>query len=298
MPPKLPRIWTDEELKANRDLAEELFKKERHAEGPGAFESIVRETAPVIRHALDVTDDLRHLTGAVLGTHPAMWHALRYFCGPPVSEEDLWTMVGKKFKNLPPDIADAVASAISLSTDKIRMPWLAEGRTPTRTEREAAALATTVLMAHEKFRTQRRRTASSRQEGAVLAALESAGYVRDQKKKPILALDELPRGSFSRERKVDGAKCDVPVRLRDGRLLALECKVSNGPKNSWKRLNREVGGKAERWSKEFGAQVVTGAVLAGVFDLSCVVSAQRDQAVFLFWQHDLSSLYVYLEEIV
>ena len=42
---------------------------------------------------------------------------------------------------------------------------------------------------------------------------------------------------------VYGAKRDVPVRLRDGRLLAIECKVSNGAKNSWKRLNREIAGR-------------------------------------------------------
>ena len=82
----------------------------------------------------------------------------------------------------------------------------------------------------------------------------------------------------------------VPIRLYDGRLLALECKVSNGPKNSWKRLHREVGGKSERWRQEFGSQVVTGAVLAGVFDQSCLQAAQDQQNVFLFWQHDLAPL--------
>ena len=83
-------------------------------------------------------------------------------------------------------------------------------------------------------------------------------------------------------------------RLRDGRLLALECKVSNGPKNSWKRLNREVGGKAERWRAAFGGQLVTGAVLAGVFDLSCLVAAQGDEGVAIYWEHDLTRLITFL----
>jgi hypothetical protein len=86
-----------------------------------------------------------------------------------------------------------------------------------------------------------------------------------------------------------GAKCDVPVRLHDGRLLAIECKISNGPKNSWKRLNREVGGKAERWRGHFGGQVVTAAVLAGMYDLSCLLAAQAD-GVHVFWEQDLEPL--------
>lgn len=102
-------------------------------------------------------------------------------------------------------------------------------------------------------------------------------------------LDALARGGFSRERKVAGAKCDVPVRLHDGRLLAIECKISNGPKNSWKRLNREVGGKAERWRGHFGGQVLTAAVIAGMFDLSCLRAAQAD-GVHVFWEHDLEPL--------
>lgn len=120
--------------------------------------------------------------------------------------------------------------------------------------------------------------------------MTSSGFDFDESRGALNVLDALDRGSFSRERKIAGAKCDVPVRLRDGRLLAIECKVSNGPKNSWKRLNREVGGKAERWRGAFGTQVVTAAVLAGVFDLSCLGAGQNDEGVALFWEHDLSAL--------
>jgi hypothetical protein len=112
----------------------------------------------------------------------------------------------------------------------------------------------------------------------------------DKARTAIVALDDLSRGHFSRERKVGGAKCDVPIRLLDGRLLTLECKVSNGPKNSWKRLQREVGGKADTWKQAYGSQVITGAVVAGVFDLKCLSDAQSRQNVALFWQHDLEPL--------
>ena len=94
-------------------------------------------------------------------------------------------MVGKKFKKVPAAYADAVAAAITRSADVLRMPWLVADRPATPTERAAAVMATTVLLAHERFKTERRKSAASRQEAAVLTALGNAGYVRDQKKKPI-----------------------------------------------------------------------------------------------------------------
>ena len=230
-------------------------------------------------------------------TTPKAWQVYRYFCGPPVSQEDLWTLVGKKFQSVPPDYADDTASAIRDVVDPVRFPWVSECRAPTSAERTAAILATTVLWAAQTLGTFRRGNASVRQEQATAAALAAAGFELDPSRAEISFLDELTRGTFSRERKISGAKCDVPVRLLDGRLLALECKVSNGPKNSWKRVVREVGGKAQGWRSQFGSQVVTGVVLAGAFDRSCLRSAQ-DLGVMIVWEHDLDPLHSFLEEAV
>jgi len=219
-----------------------------------------------------------------------LWQSLRYVCAPPISEEDLWTLVGKKFKNVPNEFAERTASAFEAVLDVRRFPWVSENRDPQVEEVSRAIHATTALLAHESFKTQRRGLSSRNQEAEVASALIQAGVAFDSKRSPINSLDELERYSFARERKVAGAKCDVPIRLRDGRLLALECKVSNGPKNSWKRLQREVGGKADTWRRTHGAQVITGAMLAGVFDLSCVKRAQDDQGVAIFWQHDMQRL--------
>lgn len=292
---KLPLRWSKEELRAARDESEDVFRIARQQEGPKAFYDAYEAVEPEIRAVLKDTSDLRKLTGRLFIEKPAAWHILRYFCAPPISEEDLWTLVGRKFKLVPADVADDTAEALATVFDLVRLPWLREKRAPTVTEREAAVMATTSLLAHERLKTQRRGSASKRQEDAVAEALGTVGLEHDERRDPILVLDRLKRGAFSRERKVDGAKCDVPVRLFDGRLLALECKVSNGPKNSWKRLHREVGGKSERWRQEFGSQVVTGAVLAGVFDLSCIESSQEQHNVFIFWQQDLSPLLEFIE---
>jgi hypothetical protein len=259
--------------------------------------AVYRELEPKIREAFERTSELRAVTGDALLEDPLLWQVLRYCCAPPISEEDLWTMVGKKFRRISADIAEDTAEALEPLYDPIRFPWLPQSRAPTAIERDAAVLATTAMYASVMTGTRRRGDVSARQEAAVAEILTSSGFDFDASRSAITVLDALDRGKFSRERKVAGAKCDVPVRLRDGRLLAIECKVSNGPKNGWKRLNREVGGKAERWRGQFGTQIVTAAVLAGTFDVSALVAGQ-DAGVAIFWEHDLSALVQFVNEAV
>lgn len=285
-----PRLWSDAELEEDRNLATQRFIVERREEGPSEFYRTTESVEPLVLTALKETANLTDISGASLLRDPQLWQTLRYFCAPPISEEDLWTLVGSKFKTIRSAHADQTAEALASVVDSRRFPWVQQTRQPTPEELSAAVMATTILMSHEKLKTARRGTASKKQEEHVSEQLQDAGLGLDETRSAILRLDELERGHFSRERKVDGAKCDIPVRLWDGRLLALECKVSNGPKNSWKRLHREVGGKSERWRQEFGSQVVTGAILAGTYDLKCLVSAQNEQKVFIFWQHGLQPL--------
>lgn len=285
----LPR-WSNDELKSQRDISEQQFVLGRKGEGPASYYAMWGVVEPRVRLAIETTHSLRRIEAADFQKDKLLWQTLRYVCAPRISEEDLWTLVGKKFKTVPPASADMTAKVFTELVDARRFPWVVEDREPTDSELEAAVAATVTLLAHEALGTQRRGAASRGQEDLVSEVLSTAGYELDNSRRPIGALDELGRGRFSRERKVGGAKCDIPVRLHDGRLLALECKVSNGPKNSWKRLQREVGGKAETWRGAYGTQVITGGVLAGVFDLKCLSDAQNTQNVVLFWQHDLTPL--------
>ena len=57
-----------------------------------------------------------------------------------------------------------------------------------------------------------------------------------------------------------------------------------------KRLLRETGGKARAWRNAFGQQVLTGAVIAGVYKLIHLKEAQDDYEVAIFWEHDLAPL--------
>lgn len=284
-------IWDDDVLARDRATSIELFVAERQAADPGLWLHELEDVEAEVRYVLEATNNLRGLTrDSVLALPLRAWHILRYCCGPPVSEEDLWTYVGgTKFKNIPAALADRTAEVFRSFVDPARFPWVIDDRTPTGAEFERAVAATVMPLAQQRFATRGRGTASQRQEARVGATLAELGYDLDVSKTQLWSIDDLARGSYSRERKLAGDKCDVPVRLRDGRILAIECKSSNGPKNGWKRLVREVAGKADTWRTQYGNQVVTAAVLAGVYDLACLIKGQ-DRHVAIFWEHDLAPL--------
>ena len=77
-------------------------------------------------------------------------------------------------------------------------------------------------------------------------------------------------------------KADVVVRLWDGRVMPIECKVSNSELNSIKRLTNDALVKARAWIDDLGRNnVVPVAVLSGVFGLRHLSEAQ-DRGLTLF----------------
>lgn len=221
--------------------------------------------------------------------------AWRFMCGVPVSADDLKTMVGLPLgqRVLSPSVRQSIIDAVQPELDEIRLPWLFEAapRRPTAVERERAVAWTAGLMATERRRTARRVKAATLQELCVAKILIRLGFKYGDRKSigSITLASDLPKGQFLTETNVAGDKCDVPVRLWDGRLLAIECKSSNSAVNSYKRLTHEVGNKARKWHAVFGQAVVVGAVVAGVYDMRNLKNAQ-DTDVTIFWQHRLRVL--------
>ena len=66
--------------------------------------------------------------------------------------------------------------------------------------------------------------------------------------------------------------------------------MSNSSLNSVKRLIRETGGKSRAWRNAFGLQVITGAVLSGVYKLVNLLDAQENYDIAIFWEHALAPL--------
>jgi XamI restriction endonuclease len=293
--------YSQDELRADIARARELFVERVLYKVPAAYNPKVAAARHEVELALQLTSDLTALDPAVIVAHPEIVAALRYVAAPPISEEDFRTVTGWPFKPSPNSrsvqaSAPAVCRAVAQLVDPLRFPWVREGRRPRGGEREAALNATATVLAVERFRTERRGSASKEQEAAVREVLTRDAGLRQvdpparRGRGNINMIDDLERGTFTTECVLYGDKCDVPVRLPDGLLMPIECKVSNGQKNGWKRVRREVEGKAGRWRQRFGdAGVVVGVMLDGNFDLG-VLREFQEEGCFIFWQHDLQRL--------
>lgn len=289
----LPPRWSEEDLEQARTAAIARFVEERRGEGVAEYQAQVVRCLGIVSEFFAETDNLREFTGATLGSRPEFVEPSRFLCAPPVSADDLNSLTGHsvaKRKVLTSESAEAAASVLQALFDPVRLTWLAESRRPTPEERRAAIGWTAGVWAAELQRTSRRTRASRRQEDLIVDTLRDAGFDEVRGRPAVDIIDALPRGSFSREARLDGAKCDVPVRLLDGRLLAIEAKVSNSAINSVKRLIRETGGKARSWRNAFGQQVLPATVLSGVYKLANLLEAQDDIGLAIFWEHDLAPL--------
>lgn len=225
--------------------------------------------------------------------------AFRYLAAPPVSEDDLKTLADSNLAvttlRTQRTEAERVRDAVLRIVDPHRFGWLSRGETPTENERDRAVVASAVLVAVRKVETSRRSTAKRFQEKAVKQLLRDAGF-DEVHSRDIPLLDAAPApGEFCGESKLGGTRADIVVRLYDGRVMPVECKVSNSAVNSFKRINHEAAGKARDWIAGFGRlQVVPAAVIAGVFNPANLATAQHD-GLTIYWNDRLGDLADYIE---
>lgn len=296
-------FWSDEELARLRAGAIEIVVR-RYEARRGDFVEIQRDCEALIRELFERTDFLRALSRSedVLASSQDLLNAARYLAAPTVSAGTLELIATDASK----------AEMIDRYLDRDRFPWLDAKKQVDLSDpavRTAIKISATVWT-EQRVATKARTESSRKQEGLVREALSSAGLtyvepkvIRERIKElgdspteglmPKNYQEALKRGEFTREIRVAGSKCDVPVRLSNGKLLPIECKVSNTEVNSVKRLLRETGGKHSRWRGAFG-ELYTGAVLGGAFKLINLQQAQRE-GMLIFFDHDLDSLKHYVE---
>jgi len=296
---EMPRRWAADELDQAARTALSRFVAKRLGEGSEPYRRAFEQARPRVEALFEATGDLRALSAEVLRSDPKLIEAARYLTGPPLSQDDLDTVSGGRVSNrrsIAPALAARALRTIQAFLDPFRCPWLASGEKPARPEVHAAIDWTASLWAVERCRTARRGEESAGQEEAVAALLVGCGLSQASNLRRIQSLDDLERGLFTREVILGRAKADLAARLKDGRLLAIECKASNSALNSVKRLNRETVGKADSWRTLYGQQVVTVAVLSGVFKVANLIDAQT-AGVFICWEHDLSPLTEFLSRV-
>lgn len=301
---KMPIKWTDEQLSLDAKTAEGLFRTGRlditdawaahYKEARAKFELLFAKLGDL--HPDKVTEEaLAVVYGEKLGEQ------LRYLAGPPISDDDLKVIAD--VTSLAPNVlarspakVKKVFAVLEKVIDPHRFPWVSQKVAPTAAQREAALLASAVLLAAQRIATERRSDGKSEQEQKVKDYLLTLGFVEV----PTETITTIVKGpgpnQFCAECKLSERKADVVVRLHDTRLMPIECKVSNSATNSVKRLNNDAAVKAKFWVGKFGSdQVVPTAMLAGVFKVLNLKQAQgskldHEGKLSLFWSHDLDKL--------
>ncbi|WP_417685913.1 XamI family restriction endonuclease [Pseudidiomarina gelatinasegens] len=300
---KKPPYWTTEQLTDCATAARAAFRDERLSEPLERWKKTFDEYRAQFHRLFDEFDiaspenlspeDVAGIFQEQLGD------ALRYLAGPPISADDLKVLadasLGPSVLANNPDQAQRLLDTILIAIDPRRFPWVAQERAPTEEEKSAAILASAALITAQRVSTDRRNEGKDQQENAVKDYLVSLGF-EEVPVRHIHTLTDAPDiGQFCSEAMVGSRKADVPVRLYDGRLMPIECKVSNSSTNSVKRINNDAAVKAGIWHREFGTnQVIPTAVLTGVFKVHNLEQAQHG-GLTLFWAHDLVELGKFIE---
>lgn len=300
---KIPPRWTKEQLASEVETSKRLFRHERLEEPlekwkrvfdlyEGQFIRLFDEYGIADPSSI-TTEQLTDIFRNQLGD------ALRYLAGPPISADDLKVLAEASLA--PGRLADdhegaqRILDTIIQAVDPRRFPWVAEDRTPTSSEKSAAILASAVLITAQRVSTDRRNEGKTVQENRVKAFLSEIGF-REVAVREIRTLTDAPNpGEYCGESMVGSRKADIPVRLFDGRLMPIECKVSNSSTNSVKRVNNDAQVKAGIWHREFGTnQIVPTSVLSGVFKVHNLLQAQTG-GLTLFWAHQLRPMGEFIE---
>ena len=232
MPTQPPR-WNDERLESDRQLAIQDFRDERLNESLGVYLKNFQHYRDAVEKLLETTVDLtafaEQATSVLLDVD--LLYAARYIAGPPISVDDIELLADASLSvshiRSDPASARRVVETILLGLDRERFPWLAENREATEDERRTAVIASAALIASQRVKTSRANVSPARQQALVRDALKSAGFIEDSAKQIPNVSAAPPIGHFCGESILGTRKADVVARLWDGRILAIECKVSN-----------------------------------------------------------------------
>ena len=152
---KLPERWTNAELVADAATSAEQFRTDRLAVSDAwtthyhaarsKFELLFSKLSDLNPDAI-TNANLADAYGLGLG------EALRYLAGPPISEDDLKVIAD--VDSIAPSVLkndvealQKVFGVIERVIDPFRFPWIEIGKQPTAQQKEAALIASSVLLA-------------------------------------------------------------------------------------------------------------------------------------------------------
>lgn len=299
------RVWTLDEIAHDCAKAQELFRLRRTNE---PLEDYLTEYTAAQIAADTIIDQLHEILAepankdllASIVANESLFIALRYLSAPPISEDDLGTLLARRISatslRSSQILANGLAALIRQTIDPKRFPWVEAGKAPTKAQLHTAKVASAVAATIQRVQANRRNDEKKELESSVTSLLDALGFVRTRTPRhAVQNAEDLPGPSeYMTSVTLGEDNGDCVVGLLDRRRLALECKSSNSEINSRKRLNKEAVKDAENWRRQFGNQVVSGAVLRGVFNPRYVSHAQGTP-LLIFWGHRLEDLQQFIE---
>lgn len=308
-----PTVWTEQQLEQQAQIALEEFVERRLAEPSGKYRSHVKARQRAIVRlfkalvGIDPEKPNVEIVRRVL-LDEELFDALRYVAGPPLSEDDLGVLVTRNIKGFSKtDLKDneqfppEVLKLICKLADPYRFPWVSQKKKPSKRELRTAIATTMTMHASQSLQTERRghgKTVEQRFE----ARLTELGFVKVSGKTRTREASTAPifpkKGKITQpthhpaypyfygECTVYGRKVDLFIALGTGRMIALEAKDSSSALNSTKRLLNDTAAKAKHYATEAGKNIISVALLSGVFKLSDLIAAQT-AGLYLVWAHDI-----------
>jgi hypothetical protein len=316
----IPKVWTEAELAKEAQTALEEFVTRRLAEPEGKYKEHVEARCSAILRLFKVLSPFDpsnpdpEIVRRVL-LDDELFDALRYVTGPPISEDDLGVILTRKIEGMRrreirhnDALPVSVLNLICKLADPYRFPWVHAGLTPTKTQLRTAVASTMTMHATQSLQTERRKHGKVVEQRLEMRLTE-LGFKKVVAAKPAKkskkardaepALPTLPKRGrvtqpshhptypyFYGECTVYKRKVDLFIALPTGRMIALEAKDSSSALNSTKRLLNDTAAKAEQYKEEGGKNIISVALLSGVFKLSDLLAAQS-RGLYLVWAHDM-----------
>lgn len=222
-----PPVWTGEQLLVDIDLAIGIFRRERMQEPLEAYIEAFDRARGFVEDLLKTSSDLAEIDNNAIDvlTDPHLLEAFRSAAGPPLSADDLKTLSEAVLSpgRLRKDSAmvHRIVEVVRLGLDRRRFPWILENRQPSEHVGQVGNLRARCQPA--------------------LRRASLGVFAKRVDPRPIPTLNHAPNpGEFCRESLLGSRKADIVLRLRDHRIVPIECKVSNSALNSIKRVNNEA----------------------------------------------------------
>lgn len=281
---------------------------------PGVYHQVREQARAQVTEALELTRDLRDLSGETIRKHSRVFPVLRMALAPPLAVDRVVgfaraskTLVGALEEGgTPPRMSasqvreqtDAIAKVLVKLLDRDLFTWLTPGVQLTVAARDRAAVVVADRLCASIANPTIRNAQEARQLDKLRAWLKGRGYSEGRPKRGE-KLETMSKGSFAFRLPIRAGRhgevmipMDVVVqphkRRKSGLPLLIEAKSAGDFTNVNKR-RKEEGDKMTHLRARYGSAVEYILLLGGYFDAG-YLSYEARHGIDWVWEHRLDDL--------